>query len=142
MHLILKELQKLETQSLALLGEPGIGKTSVAKAVANFLKFQNLPFLTNGVLFLTPQNISSLEQLEAQFLSEFTKGLEGDKFEYPSYSKLISSLEQNRCGNLLVILDNVEEILNVDAIILKNFIDNLVSKLKEIKILMTSKTPV
>ncbi len=124
------------------MGEPGIGKTRVAKAVANFLKFQNLPFLTNGVLFISPQNISSLEQLEAQFLSEFLKGLEKKSLSFKSYQKLIEYLEDNRCGNLLVILDNVEEVLNVDATILKNFIDNLSTRLKEVKVLMTSKTPV
>ena len=43
---------------------------------------------------------------------------------------------------MLIILDNVEEILNVDPMILKNFIDNLTTKVWEIKILMTSKTPV
>ena len=77
-HKILEKLLDPDIHSLALLGEPGIGKTSIAKAVANFLRYQNMPFLQNGVLFLTPHNISSFEQLESIFLQEFSSGIESE----------------------------------------------------------------
>lgn len=37
---------------VTLTGEPGIGKTAVAKFVANYIKSRKSEFIKNGVLFL------------------------------------------------------------------------------------------
>lgn len=45
-----------EKRLVTLTGEPGIGKTAVAKFIANYIKSRKGEFLKNGVLFLNAIN--------------------------------------------------------------------------------------
>jgi ABC-type glutathione transport system ATPase component len=50
-------LRQLKTKRLiTLTGEPGIGKTTVAKFIANYIKSRKSEFIRNGVIFLNVIN--------------------------------------------------------------------------------------
>lgn len=63
-------LRKLKLMRLVTLtGEPGIGKTSVAKFIANYIKSRKGEFIRNGVMFLNVINCSNIQMLKHKFVN-------------------------------------------------------------------------
>lgn len=56
-----------QNEFVNLLGEPGIGKTSIAKEVANYINSRSLKDYSNGVIFLNLAKQNSLPQLQKEF---------------------------------------------------------------------------
>lgn len=139
--LVLRELQK--TRLITLTGEPGIGKTSVAKYIANYIKSRKGEFIKNGVLFLNVINCSSTPMLKHKFVNAFRDALgqntakRSDKKDtellFNEVLTIISKIE------ILLIIDDAEDLLRTSKDMLKNFIEALFEASSTIKVLLTSK---
>ena len=138
---VLRELQK--TRLITLTGEPGIGKTSVAKFIANYLKSREGEFIKNGVIFLNVINCSSIPMLKHKFVNAFREGLEKSIFKktekkdteviFSEVLNILSKLE------ILLIIDDAEDLLRTSKNMLKSFIESLFEASSTIRVLLTSK---
>lgn len=103
------------TRLVTLTGEPGIGKTSVAKFIANYIKSRKGEFLKNGVMFLNVINCPNIQMLKHKFVNVFKEsaGLtitkKPDKkdtdFLFQEVLNMVSNLE------FLLIIDDAEDLL-------------------------------
>ena len=139
--LVLRELKK--TRLIALTGEPGIGKTAVAKFIANFIKCRDSEFIKNGVIFMNVINWSSLPMLKHKFINAYREGLgqsivKGyDKKDTEIlFNEVLNTISKNE---ILLIIDDAEDLLRTSKDMLKNFIDWLFEASSAIKLLLTSK---
>lgn len=108
---ILKEGNRLVT----ITGEPGIGKTAVAKAVIHYLKDRDEELIRNGVSFLNIVNCPSLPQLIHTFVSTVEEGTgnqiinKAEKKDtmqmFKEMLKFLSKLD------MLIVIDNAEDLL-------------------------------
>lgn len=136
---LLKENNRLVT----ITGEPGIGKTAVAKAVANYLKDRDEELIKNGVSFLNVVNCSSLPQLIHTFVSNVEEGTGHQiisKMEKKDTMQVFKEmLKLLRKLDMLIVIDNAEDLLVFDKQILKDFLEKLFESSVSIKVLLTSK---
>ena len=128
---------------VTITGEPGIGKTSVAKAVIHYLKDRDEELIKNGVSFLNVVNWSSLPLLIHWFISTIEEGIgtklvnrieKKDTMEiFKEILKFLRDLE------ILIVIDNAEDLLIIDKNILKEFLEKLFESSTKMKVLLTSK---
>ena len=128
---------------VTLTGEPGIGKTAVAKFVANYIKSRKSEFIKNGVLFLNAMSCSSLQMLKHKFVNVFREGTgqgiskKADKkdtdFLFHEVLNIMANLE------FLLIIDDAEDLLRTSKGMLKEFIESLFEASSTIRVLITSK---
>jgi AAA domain len=127
-----------------LTGEPGIGKSSVAKFIANYLKARDGDFIKNGVIFLNVINCSSSAMLKHKFVNAFKEGLEKQIFKKlenkqdteDMFSQVLSILSRIE---ILLIIDDAEDLLRTSKNMLKSFIESLFEASSTIRVLLTSK---
>lgn len=122
---VLRELQK--TRLITLTGEPGIGKTSLAKFIANYIKGRKGEFIKNGVMFLNVINCSSFPMLKHKFVNAFREGL-GKSIIKKTEKKdtdLLFSEVLNTISKIetLLIIDDAEDLLRTSKSMLKSFIE-------------------
>ena len=138
---ILKELQK--TRLITLTGEPGIGKTSVAKFIANYIKARKWEFLKNGVIFMNVINCSSTPILKHKFVNSFREGLGKTviKISEKKDTEMLFNEVLNTISRIevLLIIDDAEDLLRTSKDMLKLFIESLFEASSTIKVLLTSK---
>lgn len=128
---------------VTITGEPGIGKTSVAKAAIHYLKDRDEELIKNGVSFLNVVNCSSLPLLIHWFINTIEEGVG---------TKIINRIEKKdtmeifkemlkflRDMEILLVIDNAEDLLIIDKNILKEFLEKLFESSTKIKVLLTSK---
>ena len=138
---VLRELQI--TRLITLTGEPGIGKTSVAKFIANYLKTREGNFVRNGVLFLNVINWSSIPMLRHKFVNAFREGL--GKAIFKKAEKKDTDMMFNEVLNtlskieILIIIDDAEDLLRTSKNMLKSFIESLFEASSTIRVLLTAK---
>lgn len=128
---------------VTITGEPGIGKTSVAKAVIHYLKDRDEELIKNGISFLNVVNCSSLPLLIHCFVTTVEEGIgikiinmieKKDTMEvFKEMLKFLQDLE------MLLVIDNAEDLLIIDKNILKEFLEKLFESSTKIKVLLTSK---
>lgn len=139
--MVLRELQK--TRLITLTGEPGIGKTSVAKFIANHIKNRDCDFIRNGVIFMNVINCSSPPMLKHRFINAFREGLgqtiikRCDKKDTELlFNEVLSTVAKTE---ILLIIDDAEDLLRTSKNMLKEFIESLFEASSTIKLLLTSK---
>lgn len=139
--MVLRKLKALRL--VTLTGEPGIGKTSVAKFIANYIKSRKGEFIKNGVMFLNVINCSNIQMLKHKFVNVFKESAgmiiskKSDKkdtdFLFNEVLNIISNLE------FLLIIDDAEDLLRTSKKMLKEFIEMLFDASTTIRLLLTSK---
>jgi len=139
--MVLRELK--DKRLITLTGEPGIGKTAVAKFIANYIKTRKGEFMRNGVMFLNAIYCSSTQMLKHKFVNAFKDSLgqsisrKADKKDtemlFNEVLEVISKLE------FLLIIDDAEDLLRTSKKMLKDFIESLFEASSTIRVLITSK---
>lgn len=128
---------------VTITGEPGIGKTAVAKAVVHYLKSRDEELIKHGVLFLAMVNCASLPQLIHTFAATVEEGNnihiinKSEKKDTMLIFKEIIKFLRNL--DLLIVIDNAEDLLVIDKNILKEFLEMIFEGSQTIKVLLTSK---
>ena len=139
--MVLRQLK--ERRLITLTGEPGIGKTAVAKFIANYIKSRKGEFIKNGVMFLNVINCSSAQMLKHKFVNAFREGLGKSITKRPDKkdTEILFSEVMNVVSNLefLLIIDDAEDLLRTSKNMLKEFIETLFEASSTIKVLITSK---
>jgi Cdc6-like AAA superfamily ATPase len=110
---VLRELQK--TRLITLTGEPGIGKTAVAKTIANYLKLREGEFIKNGVMFLNVINCASTTMLKHKFIKAFREGIGKSLIKMAEkkdteamFNEVLHTLSNIE---ILVVIDDAEDLL-------------------------------
>lgn len=137
-------LRKLKTMRLiTLTGEPGIGKTSVAKFIANYIKSRKSKFMKNGVMFLNVINCSNIQMLKHKFVNVFKEsaGMTITKRQDKKDTDFLFNEVLNAISNMefLLIIDDAEDLLRTSKKMLKEFIEMLFDASSTIRLLLTSK---
>ena len=138
---VLQALTK--TRLVTITGEPGIGKTSVAKAVIHYINDRNEEVSKTLIWFLKVVNISSFPQLVHTFLPTFEESI-GFKIVNKSEKKdtmdlFKESLKFISKHNIILVIDNAEDCMSFDKDILKKFLDTLFESSNKMKVILTSK---
>ncbi|CAI2381433.1 unnamed protein product [Moneuplotes crassus] len=154
MHQIAKSLNC--SKVVTVIGPAGIGKTSIARSLANFYRerrtfrdgviYVKLRGITSSQMFLTQLSLSiraSTGDIEIEALQNVRNPIEPVMKKYYStvqdkQDKTINMLKNRK---VLLILDNCEDVINNDH---ENFIyelENLLEACHRVKILTTSRKP-
>ena len=143
MHEIISLLS--ENRLVTIKGMPGIGKTSLSKAIANYIKQRNI--FKNGILYVRARGINSTGAIISKLVLELGgkiqshPGAANEKGSSPPIQmKQMDKQLQNL--QLLIIIDNAEDPLNKDKINFQEFLREILSRHPNIKILLTSRTQV
>lgn len=138
---VLEALNK--NRLVTITGEPGIGKTSVAKAVIHYINDRNIEGTNKALAFLNVVNCSSFPLLVHRFVATFedsmgikivTRGEKKDTMDM--FKEVLKYISNNE---IILVIDNAEDFLNIDKNILKMFLDTLFESSNKIKVILTSK---
>ena len=129
------------SRMVTITGEPGMGKTAVAKEVANYLKDREGQMFKNGVLFINVYNVSTYHMLVSRLVQVFVtntgnliKHLDHKTSEM-LFTEVIAGIEKR---NMLLIIDEADDLLQIDKEILKEFLERLLEGAPNFKLLLTS----
>jgi len=124
-----------ENRLVTVMGLPGIGKTSVTKALARHLLERSTP--SDGIIYVSARGLESTDSvIDEIYLASKPKETKsalsvGDK-KLPLILNLLTHKE------ILLVLDNVEDTLNRDRMRLLNLFHHLLTKLPKLRIITTS----
>lgn len=130
-RLVLEHLKK-GNRLVTITGEPGIGKTSVAKAVVHYLKDRDDELVKNGIVFLNVGSCSSFPQLAHTFNSTVEEGDSNqiiNKMEKKDSLQVFKEmLKFLKNYDLLLVIDNAEDLLCIQKDILKEFLETFLNE--------------
>ena len=146
MHAVISLLS--EHNIVTIKGLPGIGKTSLAKAVGNFLLDRNC--FRDGVIYLSLRGCESLEMLVKRVavqvlkktLKEEAIPLNATESQGGHFEDALELCHTNlRDKHALLILDNCEEIMIQDETGFKDFVSGFFAQYTaKVRLLLTSRT--
>ena len=129
------------SRMVTITGEPGMGKSALAKEVANYLKDREGQLFKNGVLFINVVNCSTYQMLISRLVQVFVtntgrliKHLD-HKTSENLFSEVIAGIEKK---SMLLIIDEADDLLSIDKSILREFLERLLASATNFKILLTS----
>ena len=127
-----------KTRLVTITGEPGIGKTYIAKRVANYIAKRQIFVNKRSVMFMNVLNCSSKNKLIDKFIQQIKQETdfqtEDNKELMTNFNDLIRKLKDE----FLLIIDDAEDLLKANKDMLKEFLE-IIFEAAQIKILLTSK---
>ena len=105
------------TRLLTVTGEPGLGKSSLVKAVANFFKDRRGLHFEHGVLYISAINCVSHYTLQQRFVQCFAERPKGalKKLDTKDSTQLFqTAIAQIARKSFLLILDDAEDLLRIE----------------------------
>ena len=124
-----------------LKGIPGIGKTTISKSIGIFLAEREV--FQDGIIYISMRGHDQTSQLVQQMYLYFTQRVGGDlgsdailKDQAFMEEKILLYLKDRK---VLLIIDNLEDALRKDRVAVREFLQVILERLPEIKILSTSR---
>ena len=124
-------------------GVPGIGKTSLAKEVVNYVIQRNM--FHDGIINLSLHSCESIEAVVSfldSSLGYLSKSVNTNK---ESKGNLITQVCENlkeKCGEVLLVFDDADQVLNNDRGSFRELVEIILLTCSKIKILITSRMSV
>jgi len=117
----------LQRRLVTIRGAPGIGKSALAIAVGAYLNERSV--FSDGVFFIRLRGVTSSEAIRFAIAGAF--GITANNDE-----ELIQFTTKHNC---LLVMDNCEDILRVNANQFRSFLSELLQNSRHIKVLLTSR---
>eukprot|EP00826_Nyctotherus_ovalis_P053578 TRINITY_DN6985_c0_g2_i2.p1 TRINITY_DN6985_c0_g2~~TRINITY_DN6985_c0_g2_i2.p1 ORF type:complete len:523 (+),score=126.07 TRINITY_DN6985_c0_g2_i2:534-2102(+) len=126
-----------ESRLVTVMGLPGIGKTSVTKALAQHLLERGTP--SDGIIYVSARGLESTDAVvDEVHMASKPSAKEAKEILSANDKKLPLILNLLANKEVILILDNMEDPLNKDRARLLNMLHCLLTKLPKLKIMATS----
>ena len=130
-------LSETDQRIVTITGEPGIGKSSVARGLANYLKTRSTGIFRNGVVYLNVTNVSSYDMLAKKFVKQYREGIGkayAKQIEILGSVPMLRKIFEKNNLDVLIIIDDIERC----TLSIVEFFDDIINLTTKCKILATS----